>query len=193
MEFQGSLAHHVHRIFHCLRDRERAVTLQHFVKSLIDPRRPESPDKFPDLNRESNDMLLEGERLGTLFQSMSNRHRQRPFGEIDIARQARINERDGMVCSMALALDLPFGLVSASLARGNRNLLLILCRANNFAWSTMESILALDADYKADQLLQMQCCDEYHAIAINDARRLLSLIRLNFQFADHPATSRQSA
>lgn len=193
MEFQGSLAQHVHRIFHCLRGRERTVTLQHFVRSLIVPRRTEPPDAFPDLNRRFNDTLLEGERLGALFQSMSNRHRQRPLGEVDIARQARIYERDGMVCTMALALDLPFGLVSASLARGNRNLLLVICRASNFAWSTMESILALDADYKADQLLQMQCCDEYHAIPIDDARRLLSLIRLNFQFADHPATSRQSA
>ena len=82
---------------------------------------------------------------------------------------------------LALIFDMPIELAESAIFAEDPGFLLLACRSNHFAWSTVAAILALSPGRMQDKLFAMQCCEDYHALTTADAQRFMRLLRVNLQ------------
>jgi hypothetical protein len=99
--------------------------------------------------------------------------------EIDLTLFANAQQRDKSICAFAIIFDMPIELAERCILFEDPGLLLLACRSENFAWSTLSALIALDPRHMHDELFLIQCSEDYHMISMADARRFMRLLRVN--------------
>jgi len=120
--------------------------------------------------------------LAQVFETLRLKHQQKPgLGEVNAVLFARAGDRTSLQCVLALLFELPVMAVQHALRAENPNLLLIMARSKNFAWSSVRAIMTVAPHTEQDSLLEYERCEDYHAIAIVDCERLVRLIKVHLQ------------
>lgn len=120
-------------------------------------------------------------RYGTIYRGLRERYARRALGEVDLALYAKAGQVEQCACCLALVFDFPIELAENALAVDDPGFLLLACRSQNFAWSTVAALLALAPSRVDDDLFKMQCCEDYHMLAQQDAQRFMRLLKVNLQ------------
>lgn len=131
------------------------------------------------LEENDGEEIANQERMGSAFGLLRQLHLRQPLNELNIAAFACANEVTQAICAFALVLDIPVSTVASAVYSRNTSLLLILCRSQNFAWSTVKTLLSLYPSYPDDRLLEMERCNDYHALSIHESERLFRLVKVH--------------
>ena len=104
-----------------------------------------------------------------------------PIGELHVMRFAGDGERELAACAIAGIAHLPVHVAEQLLGGGDADMLLVVCRAQNFAWSTMRLLLALRPEAPLAQADERALCDDYHDMPLALAQRFGRYLRAHFE------------
>ena len=119
------------------------------------------------------------DRYGAIHRMLRERAVGHALNEIDIAINAGKPDCTHAICAFAIKFAMPVELAERCILGADPGLLLLACRSDNFAWSTVNALLALNPQNLLDQLFTAQCNEDYHMLAAADAQRFMRLLRVN--------------
>lgn len=145
---------------------ERAGWLHNCLKKMIDGGygSEEIPEVIPS---------------GATFEKLRVQRERRGLGEVDAVLFAKAGDRHSVLCALTLIFDMPARIVFRAMNSVNPSLLMVLCRAGNFAWSSVKALFDLNPALDRDGLLEAERCEDYHRISIADCERLVRLVKVH--------------
>lgn len=118
-------------------------------------------------------------QMASAFEFLREAHIRQPLNELNVAAFARAKESAQTICAFALMLELPVSTVANATFASNPALLMILCRSQNFAWSSVKSMLTLAPAIYNDPTLELERCDDYHGLSLHESERLFRLVKVH--------------
>lgn len=146
---------------------DRVEALRKLARSLSDPlpRQPHSSALCGDVIA-----TLHQQTLAKIYESLRINFRDGPIDEVDVAIFATDGKRDHVICALSRLMGLPAERVELAFSGESTDLLLVICRTHNFAWSSVRALLELHHTRINPAVLE-ELHAEYHLMPLEAARR----------------------
>lgn len=119
------------------------------------------------------------ENLAAAFQRLRNLGLPAPVGELDLVAFARAGEKALVACALAEICHFTPEASHELLASHRPDLTLVVCRTQNFAWSSVKLILGLCQQSPIQLPDENWLCDEYHRMPIPIAQRFCRFLQIH--------------
>ena len=154
---------------------ERSKALRSVIETLSETE-PNGPASLPlcgDAISISHDQAL-----AHIYDNLCRSAGGIPLNELDMITFASNGQMDHITCAFSSMTGLPADRIELAFTGRRPDLLLIVCRTLNFAWSTVILVLRL-RKYPPSIAAQEILCDEYHGIAILQAQRFIRFLNVH--------------
>ena len=125
--------------------------------------------------------VLHNQSMARAYQTLRDLGISRDIGELDVMEFAQKSDCALTVCAIALLAHLPVNIAGRLFTADVADLLLVVCRAQNFAWSTVRLLLELRFAGAPSVATERVLCDEYHDMPIAMAQRFGRFLRAHFE------------
>ncbi|MBV1706489.1 MAG: hypothetical protein KGQ37_04705 [Hyphomicrobiales bacterium] len=105
---------------------------------------------------------------------------QRPVDELDIINYVAKGETDCAIQALARLARLPYTTAFRLFSSQRADFLVVVCRAQCFAWSTTESLLAQFRGAPLSREVMSALCDDYHDMEVATAQRFVRFLSAHF-------------
>lgn len=122
---------------------------------------------------------LHRQNLAKAFQRLRDLAPCAPAGELDLVAYAQAGERELVICALAEISHFSPDTVAGFLASDRPCLMLLVCRMQNFAWSSVKLVLMLCQQPPGQALDEDWLCDEYHRTPIRLAQRFCRFLQIH--------------
>ena len=156
-------------------DRERVEALRRIAGRLHDGGRDSAASV-----RDEVLAVLHQQSMARAYQTLRELSFAEPIDELHVMRFAAEGQRELAACAIANLAHLPVHIAERLFAACSADMLLVVCRAQNFAWSTLRLLLSLRADPLTDAEEQA-LCDDYHDMPLALAQRFGRYLRAHFE------------
>ena len=125
--------------------------------------------------------VLHHQSMARAYQTVRDLSLSHEVDELDIMDFAKQRDYPQTVCAIAHLAHLPVEIADRLFSIDAADLLLVACRAQNFAWSTAKLLLALRASGPPAAGVERNLCDDYHAMPVMMAQRFGRFLRAHFE------------
>lgn len=125
--------------------------------------------------------VLHNQSMARAYQTLRDLGLSRDIGELDVMQFAQQSDYALTVCAIAHLAHLPVDIAERLFTASVADLLLVACRAQNFAWSTVRLLLATRPAGAPAAAAERALCDEYHDMPIVMAQRFGRFLRAHFE------------
>ena len=125
--------------------------------------------------------VLRQQSMARAYQALRELSFIEPIGELNIMHYARDGKREMTICAIAQIAYLPVDVADRMFTAAAPDILLVICRAQNFAWSTLRSMLAMHRSAPLASEVEQELCDDYHAMPLALAQRFGRYLRAHFE------------
>ena len=130
--------------------------------------------------------VLHNQAMARAYHTLRDLSLSREIDELNVMDFAKLGDYPQTVCAIAHLAYLPVDAADRLFAIDNAQLLLVVCRAQNFAWSTVRLLLALRASGPPAAGVERNLCDDYHAMPPMMAQRFGRFLRAHFEVDARP-------
>ncbi len=113
--------------------------------------------------------------------------------ELDIAAYAEFGHVDFCAKGLSDMLQLPPEFLRQALRNGEFDLLIVICRSLNFAWSTVRFLIRLHGPRAWSEADEARLSEDYHGLAIEAASRLSRFIQAQIRLRGIATASQEEA